>query len=87
MKALILGLISLLIFFAAHIKAQSPKERVRYKYIKYQKFDFEDIGVEGDSGNPGDLSVASRYQRKFRNRLPYRVNFNPEIARAVERIR
>ncbi len=78
-----------LMFFANQASAQSTddKSRVKYQYKKYQKFDFEDIAIEGDTGNPGDLSIASRYQRKFKNKLPYRVNFNPEIARAVERVR
>lgn len=78
-----------LMFFATQASAQnsSSNERVKYQYKKYQKFDFEDIAIEGDTGNPGDLSIASRYQRKFKNKLPYRVNFNPEIARAVERVR
>tara|TARA_R110000868_G_scaffold340216_1_gene600901 strand:- start:16016 stop:16282 length:267 start_codon:yes stop_codon:yes gene_type:complete len=81
-------IVLMLMFFAAHSHAQSSGEpKVRYQYKKYQKFDFEDIAIEGDTGNPGDLSIASRYQRKFKNRLPYRVNFNPEIARAVERVR
>ncbi len=78
-----------LMFFANQASAQKADDnsRVKYQYKKYQKFDFEDIAIEGDTGNPGDLSIASRYQRKFKNKLPYRVNFNPEIARAVERVR
>tara|TARA_R110000868_G_scaffold153058_1_gene378357 strand:- start:3682 stop:3948 length:267 start_codon:yes stop_codon:yes gene_type:complete len=81
-------IVLMLMFFAASSQAQSKDDqKVRYQYKKYQKFDFEDIAIEGDTGNPGDLSIASRYQRKFKNKLPYRVNFNPEIARAVERVR
>ncbi len=77
----------ILLFFAASSQAQEADGNVRYEYRKYQKFDFEDIAIEGDTGNPGDLSIASRYQRKFKNKLPYRVNFNPEVARATERVR
>lgn len=77
-----------LMLLASQVHAQEAgQERIRYEYKKYQKFDFEDIAIEGDTGNPGDLSIASRYQKKFKNKLPYRVNFNPEIARAVERVR
>ena len=61
--------------------------RIIYKYKKYQKFDFEDLVIEGETGSPGDLSIAPRYQRKFKNKLPYRKNFNAEIRRSVERIR
>ena len=63
------------------------KQRIVYKYKKYEKFDFDEIGIEGDTGSPGDLSVNQRYQRKFRNKLRYRKNFKPEIRKAVERLR
>ena len=63
------------------------KEQIIYKYKKYQKFDFEDLIIEGETGSPGDLSIAPRYQRQFKNRLPYRKNFNAEIRKAIERVR
>ena len=62
-------------------------EQIVYRYKKFQKFDFEDLVIEGETGNPGDLSIAPRYQRKFENKLPYRKNFNAEIRRGIERIR
>jgi hypothetical protein len=63
------------------------EQKVIYKYSKYQKFDFEDLVIEGESGSPGDLSITSRFQKQFQNKLPYRKNFNPEIRKATERIR
>ncbi len=65
----------------------NKKERIIYKYKKYQKFDFEDLTIEGETGSPPDLGVDTRLQRKFRNKLPYRKNFNPEIRKGIERIR
>ena len=65
----------------------APKGKVIYKYKKYQKFDFEDLVVEGDSGSFGDITSTGRFQRKFKNKLPYRRNFNPEMVRSVERVR
>lgn len=62
-------------------------EQIVYRYKKYQKFDFEDLVIEGETGNPGDLSIAPRYQRRFENKLPYRKNFNAEIRRGIERVR
>lgn len=62
-------------------------EQIIYKYKQYQKFDFEDLVIEGETGNPGDLSIAPRYQRRFENKLPYRKNFNAEIRRGIERVR
>ena len=66
-------------------KGKVPK--VIYKYKKYQKFDFEDLVIEGETGSPGDLSINPRLQRRFKNKLPYRKNFNAEIRKSLERIR
>ena len=54
-------------------------QKVVYKYKKYEKFNLEDISVDGETGVPGDISLINRYQRKFKNKLPYRKNFRPEI--------
>lgn len=61
--------------------------KVIYKYKEYEKFDFEALSLDGDYGNPGDLSIVPRYQKKYRNKLPYRRNFNSEIRKAVDKIR
>ena len=63
------------------------KNRIIYKYKKFEKFDFDDLVIEGDTGNPGDLSINPRYINKFKNKLPLKVNFNPEIVKGVERVR
>lgn len=75
------------ISFAQGTKVLEGEPRIIYKYKKYQKFDFEDLVIEGETGSPGDLSIAPRYQRKFKNKLPYRKNFNAEVRRSLERIR
>lgn len=83
-------LISFLGLIVAKSEAQdipSAVPKVIYKYKKYQKFDFEDLVIEGETGSPGDLSIIPRYQKKFKNKLPYRKNFNAEIKRSIERIR
>lgn len=86
LKIIILSLFIITIsLLSKGIEAQEGK--IIYKYKKYEKFDFEDLVIEGEIGSPGDLSITPRYQRKFKNRLPYRKNFNAEIRKAVERIR
>ncbi|MEI8347535.1 MAG: hypothetical protein WCG27_08705 [Pseudomonadota bacterium] len=87
-------LVVVLCFYATITWAQEGPEaaatgegKVIYKYQKFQKFDFEDMVIEGESGSPGDLSITTRFQKQFQNKLPYRKNFNPEIRKAVERIR
>jgi hypothetical protein len=82
----ILFLVSI-IFSSTHVVAQKGKQKIIYKYKKYEKFDFEDLVIEGETGNPGDLSIAPRFQRKFKNKLPYRKNFNAEIRKGIERVR
>ncbi len=63
------------------------KGKIIYKYKKFQEFDLEALGVEGELGAPQDLSLNSRFLKKFKNRLPLRKNFNPEIRRSIEVIR
>ena len=65
----------------------SQVEDVKYKYKKYEKFDFEDLVIEGEVTSPSELSNFPRYEKKFKNILPYRKNFNLEIKRSIERIR
>jgi hypothetical protein len=78
-------IISVTTFSQGSGKGAVPK--IIYKYKKYQKFDFEDLVIEGETGSPGDLSINPRLQRKFKNKLPYRKNFNAEIRKSLERIR
>lgn len=87
MKALA---ILLIVTFAPASFAQAskkPKASIRYEYKKYEKFDFDEIGVEGEAGSPGDLSITPRTRNEFRNRLPERTNFHKEMKKAVEVIR
>ncbi|ATH06624.1 hypothetical protein BIY24_01335 [Halobacteriovorax marinus] len=83
----ILAPLFILLMAFTSVKAQESNKKVVYRYKKYEKFDFEDLVIEGETGNPGDLSIAPRYQRKFKNKLPYRKNFNAEIRKGVERVR
>lgn len=73
--------------FSLPLLADSSDEGVIFRYREYERFDFEDLVIEGDTGSPGDLSIAPRFQRQFDNRLPYRTNFHAEIKKAVERTR
>ena len=85
-------LVSVLLFimttFPVHAEEGNKKKgNVIYKYKMYEKFDLEDISVDGETGSPGDLSIINRFQRKFKNKLPYRRNFKPEIIMGFERIK
>ncbi len=83
----VLAPLFILLMAFTSVKAQEGKKNVVYRYKQYEKFDFEDLVIEGETGGPGDLSIAPRYQKKFKNKLPYRKNFNAEIRKGVERVR
>lgn len=84
-------LLSFLLFAASSSWGQQVEtkggEKIIYKYKKFQKFDFEDLVIEGETGNPGDLSIRPRYETKFKNPLPYRKNFNAEMKTGIEVVR
>lgn len=84
MRALFL---TILLLIAFPLAAKQKKEKVIYEYKKYEKFDFEEMVIEGEIASPGDLSVDLRYQGQFKNKLPYRKNFNAEIRKGIERVR
>ena len=86
MRKMFLAFIILCIPGAFCAEVKEGEQKIIYKYKQFEKFDFDEIGVEGDKGIPGDLSILPRYQKYFKNRLPYRKNFNPEIRKSVERV-
>lgn len=73
--------------FVTGLASAQDGKNVKYEYKKFEKFDFEEIGVEGEAGSPGDLSISPRLRNEFRNKLPERPNFNPELKKAVDGIR
>lgn len=80
-------LILVLMIFSITAVAQESKSNVRYEYKKYEKFDFDEIGVEGEAGSPGDISISPRLRAEFKNKLPERQNFNKEMKKAIDGIR
>jgi hypothetical protein len=60
------------------------QKKVVYKYKKYEKFNFDDLSLQGEKGSPGDLSVNQRLQRKFKNRLYERRDFDREIRQSID---
>ena len=79
--------IGLLISLSFYSKAFSEEKNIEFQYKKYEKFDFEDLVIEGEVTSPSELSIFPRYKKKFKNILPYRKNFNLEIKRSIERLR
>lgn len=74
-------------FFMFSGMSHAQKKKINYEYKKFEKFDFDEIGVAGEAGSPGDISVSPRLRNEFRNKLPERQNFNKEMKKAIEGIR
>ena len=79
--------IFILLFISLYRDSLAQEKKVEFKYKKYEKFDFEDLVIEGEVNSPSELSIFPRYEKKFKNILPYRKNFNLEIKRSIERLR
>ena len=75
----------LVLIFSSSVLAREKK--IIYKYKKYEKFDFDVMGISGDTSNPGDLSISPRFRKDFSNTLPERRDFTREIRRSIQRIR
>ena len=85
MKLITLTLAISVFIFSGVSHAQ--KKKINYEYKKFEKFDFDEIGVAGEAGSPGDISVSPRLRNEFKNKLPERQNFNKEMKKAIEGIR
>lgn len=68
-------------------QSDAKGKKVIYTYKQYEKFDFDDLNIEGDSGAPSDLSISPIHEKRFTNRLPYRKSFTVEIKKGIERVR
>ncbi len=68
-------------------EGKSGNKKVIYTYKQYEKFDFDDLNIEGESGAPSDISISPIHEKRFTNRLPYRRSFTVEIKKGIERVR
>lgn len=82
---LVMTVILIMISFASNAQ-ESADKNIKYEYKKFEKFDLEEIGVEGNSGAPGDLSVIPSPQKTYDNRLPQKPNFHSEMKRGALRV-
>lgn len=62
-------------------------KKVLYTYKQFEKFDFDDLNIEGDTGAPNDITISPIHEKSFSNKLPYRKSFTVEIKKGIERVR
>lgn len=93
-------MLAILFFVSLSVQAQSPdagfvegvetkvgNKKIIYTYKQYEKFDFDDLNIEGDTGAPSDISISPIHDKRYANRLPYRKSFTVEIKKGIERVR
>lgn len=76
-------LVCLLMVTSIAFAKGKAKKKVIYKYKKYEKFEMDDLNIEGDTSNPGDLSINPRFRKQFKNSLPAKPNFNREFRKSI----
>jgi hypothetical protein len=62
-------------------------KKIIYTYKQFEKFDFDDLTIEGEAGAPNDISISPIHEKSYSNRLPYRKSFTVEIKKGIERVR
>jgi hypothetical protein len=80
----------LIVFFNFELFAKDEKvdgKKVVYTYKQFEKFDFDDLNIEGEGSAPNDLSISPIHEKRYTNRLPYRKSFIVEIRKGIERVR
>lgn len=68
-------------------EATVGNKKIIYTYKQFEKFDFDDLNIEGASGAPNDISITPGHEPPYSNRLPYRKSFTVEIKKGIERVR
>jgi hypothetical protein len=69
-------------------KEEKPEpKKIIYTYKQFEKFDFDDLNIDGESGAPNDISISPIHEKRYTNRLPYRKSFVMEIRKGIERVR
>jgi hypothetical protein len=87
MKIIFLVIVILVSFSLQAKEDKAENKKIIYTYRQFEKFDFDDLNIEGEAGSPNDLSVSPIHEKRFTNRLPYRKSFTMEIRRGIERVR
>ena len=85
-------MLAFILCMAASVSAQEsekkgPAKKVIYTYKKYEKLDFDDLVIEGDSNDYAELSITPMKDISMKNKLPYRKNFNEQIKKGISRVR
>lgn len=85
---MILGILVMSLCTASLVDAQTQNSgNVKYRYKQYEKFDLDDLEIGPGPSRLGGIDITNRFRNVFKNKLPERINFNPELIRAVRSIK
>ena len=74
------------LMFTVSIFAQG-KQKVVYKYKKYERLYLDELSTSVGDGGLTDLTLDTGLNKKFKNALPSREHFKPEVIRSIRRIK
>lgn len=80
-------LIIALLMTSASLFAQKRKSKTTYKYKKYEKLYLDELSTTVGDGGLSDLTLDTGISQKFKNALPSREHFKPEVRRSIRRIK
>lgn len=87
MKILVAAILFSFVTSTTFAQEKQGTRRVIYTYKQHEKFDLDDLSIEGDQSAPSDISISPIHEKKYQNKLPYKRSFNREIQKVIERVR
>lgn len=67
--------------------AQKRSKKAVYKYKRYEKLYLDELSTSVGDGGLSDLTLDTGMSQKFKNALPSREHFKPEVRRSIRRIK
>ena len=58
--------IFILLFISLYRDSLAQEKKVEFKYKKYEKFDFEDLVIEGEVNSPSELSIFPAMKKNLK---------------------
>ncbi|MBF0297691.1 MAG: hypothetical protein HQK51_03165 [Oligoflexia bacterium] len=65
---------------------KTSRDKNVIKYKNYEKFNFDELDVAGEGASEGGISIVPREERKYKNKLPEKNNFNYEIKKTINTV-
>ena len=80
-------LLIILLILSSSLCFAQKRRRTVYKYKKYEKLYLDELSTSVGDGGLSDLTLDTGLSKKFKNALPSREHFKPEVMRSIRRIK